>query len=773
MPETSHMKSATKKKAKAAPRSRKAKETRKMSAVLAQIRSARHDLRQMFPERDSVIDGMLISILCREHIFLLGPPGTAKSLLVRLMAQLFGGTYYEILLGKFSLPEEVFGPISMAALERDLFQRVTVGKLPEAEFAVIDECLAGDTLILLPTGERRPIGELVGTEPQLLGLSHTNEVTQVSTSAFVVRTKRDPIHRIRLRNGRVLRATADHKLWARRSAPVRGQGEPWQNWGPAQWMAVQDLRPRDFVATPTKLPVFGKREIPDHHVDLLALLIADGGCTREQIRYTKIDPDMIDLARASALKAGDELVRVDDQSWRFKGSGHNVRALVQQYGINRPSVAKEIPSAIYTLPPNQLARFLAVLWSGDGRIDQENKRVSYASSSSALIEAVQHLFLRFGVPGRVFSFETSAELGGERFLAYRWEAPVWATSIFVDAIGPYAVGAKARALYEFDATFEGSDRRAQKENDIWWVRIDAIEEEDAEDAFCFTVPLLHNFIANDIVVHNCFKANSAILNSMLTIMNERLFHNGHPQPFRVPLNTMFGASNELPKSEELEALLDRMLLRYDVRYLESEANFDRMVRAPEPQLSMVLGREVLHAAQQEATRVLVTEDTIEGMKAVKRALAAQGIVASDRRWKKMLPLLRASAYLAGESSTEVDDLALLCDSLWREPKERPKIEDIVAKHCDPARARALEVLASANEMQKRLAHARREMDTGMSEPWRYKGVLDQAMREHEEQAHHLNELSRSAGKRSKQVVQDILAQVSSMRETAARERSRY
>ena len=60
-------------------------------------------------------------------------------------------------------------------------------------------------------------------------------------------------------------------------------------------------------------------------------------------------------------------------------------------------------------------------------------------------------------------------------------------------------------------------------------------------------------------IDEIFKANSAILNTLLTLINERLFDNGS-QRTAVPLLTMVGASNELPESEELDALYDRFLV---------------------------------------------------------------------------------------------------------------------------------------------------------------------------------------------------------------------
>ena len=113
-----------------------------------QFQILRADLVAQFPERATVIDGSLAAVLAGEHVLLIGPPGTAKSALVRSIAQAFSGSYFERLLTKFSTPEELFGPISLKALEQDRFVRVTAAKLPETEFAFVDEIFKSNSAVL-------------------------------------------------------------------------------------------------------------------------------------------------------------------------------------------------------------------------------------------------------------------------------------------------------------------------------------------------------------------------------------------------------------------------------------------------------------------------------------------------------------------------------------------------------------------------------------------------------------------------------------------------
>ena len=92
----------------------------------------RHELQQTFLERADLIDGALAALLSSQHVLIIGPPGTAKSMLAdALCRRITGGTYFQWLLTKFTTPEELFGAVSLKALEADDYRRVTDHKLPE------------------------------------------------------------------------------------------------------------------------------------------------------------------------------------------------------------------------------------------------------------------------------------------------------------------------------------------------------------------------------------------------------------------------------------------------------------------------------------------------------------------------------------------------------------------------------------------------------------------------------------------------------------------
>ena len=110
--------------------------------------TTRRELAAALIERDDEIDVVLTALIANEHALFVGNPGTGKSLLLDSLLAWTGGRRFSILLTKFSVPEEVCGAISLAALKEDRFIRITTGKLPEADYAFIDEIFKASSAIL-------------------------------------------------------------------------------------------------------------------------------------------------------------------------------------------------------------------------------------------------------------------------------------------------------------------------------------------------------------------------------------------------------------------------------------------------------------------------------------------------------------------------------------------------------------------------------------------------------------------------------------------------
>jgi MoxR-like ATPase len=288
------------------------------------------------------------------------------------------------------------------------------------------------------------------------------------------------------------------------------------------------------------------------------------------------------------------------------------------------------------------------------------------------------------------------------------------------------------------------------------VSLKALEQDRFERVIAGKLPE-----AEFVFIDETFKANSAILNSLLTLMNERIYHNDG-LPLVCPLVTMFGASNELPEGRELEAMFDRFLVRFDVQYLVQLSNLRAVLLAPDPVISAHLTMEELLAAQAEVAKVTVTEETVDGLISIREGCQSEGIIASDRRWKKALKLVRASAYMLGSMKTTPEDLHILVDSLWREPKERNKVARIVGQQSDPVGTVANEILEAARETAQRMVTLKKK---GRAE---YIGAAAQAIDQFVEQKNKLVELSKTGGKRAKVVIADAQREIQGMHAEAAR-----
>lgn len=181
-----------------------------------------------------------------------------------------------------------------------------------------------------------------------------------------------------------------------------------------------------------------------------------------------------------------------------------------------------------------------------------------------------------------------------------------------------------------------------------------------------------------------FKASSSILNALLTILNERIYHNG-AEPQRVPLQALIAASNELPSDQdELSALYDRFLVRVFVDYV-SEAGLPRLFEpTTEPQWSAAtqLTRQELDNIRHTATAVQLPPSIVQAMQRI-WALHRETFKEdrreslSDRRLKKVIYLLRVSAATNGRQAVDLSDVFLLKDCLWNHPDNAVKVRELV------------------------------------------------------------------------------------------------
>ncbi len=112
------------------------------------LRTLAGTLERQFLGKDEIIRLLMIAVVAGEHCVLLGPPGTAKSALIRSLAELMQARYFEYLLTRFTEPNEIFGPVDIAAFREGQYRRNTTGMLPEAEIVFLDEVFKSNSAIL-------------------------------------------------------------------------------------------------------------------------------------------------------------------------------------------------------------------------------------------------------------------------------------------------------------------------------------------------------------------------------------------------------------------------------------------------------------------------------------------------------------------------------------------------------------------------------------------------------------------------------------------------
>ncbi|MDF1761800.1 MAG: AAA family ATPase [Oleibacter sp.] len=179
-------------------------------------------------------------------------------------------------------------------------------------------------------------------------------------------------------------------------------------------------------------------------------------------------------------------------------------------------------------------------------------------------------------------------------------------------------------------------------------------------------------------IDEIFKANSAILNSLLTLLNERQFDNGNRR-YSVPLISVVAASNELPEGEELDALYDRFMLRSFVHPV-SDDSFESLLtlgnETCDPDLATRLKIEDLTEVQQLADKVELTQDVIELCNEFRRYLQQENIYVSDRRWRKLVKLMKVSAFTSGFNQVSNYDAWILPHCLWQKPEQLEGLQQV-------------------------------------------------------------------------------------------------
>ncbi len=187
-----------------------------------------------------------------------------------------------------------------------------------------------------------------------------------------------------------------------------------------------------------------------------------------------------------------------------------------------------------------------------------------------------------------------------------------------------------------------------------------------------------------------WKSSPAILNTLLTIINERIFRNGETEE-SVPLKALIAASNETPPPNQgLEALYDRFVMRVIVDPMKERTNFESLldgnavladIDIPE---NLKFSHEEWQSLLAEIPKVKISKEVMDIIHSIRIALEEynannqkSAVYVSDRRWQKIALVLKTSAYLCGRQEVIPVDALIIRHCLWTQTENREPIEEII------------------------------------------------------------------------------------------------
>jgi MoxR-like ATPase len=208
------------------------------------------------------------------------------------------------------------------------------------------------------------------------------------------------------------------------------------------------------------------------------------------------------------------------------------------------------------------------------------------------------------------------------------------------------------------------------------------------------------------------KGNEPVLNVLLSILNERIYHNdGKAIP--VKLRTMIAASNEWPDEDGLQALVDRLLFRVQAGRIKDPGNRIKMLKlnierrnaAGKPMVRTTVTISELDALGDQVNKAAVPDVIYRALEKLLRNLEAEfGIVVSDRRAAACIKVMQGEAVINGRSQVTIADLASINNVLWEKPEDVSVIEQETAKAINPFDAEMRKLLTRVEEIGASLAN---------------------------------------------------------------------
>ncbi|QYX33446.1 replicative DNA helicase [Sphaerospermopsis torques-reginae] len=574
------------------------------------------------------------------------------------------------------------------------------------------KCLSYDSEIVLADGQIATIEELYNQRQcNLLTLNSNWKFTFTQPSAFV-NDGIKPVFRVTTRLGRSIETTITHPYLT-----ING------------WQRLENLKIGDKIAVPRKIDVFGKETIRECEVKLLAYLIGDGNLTNSTPRFTNSNS----LLQADFSQAVAEFGGLTVRSSTNKSSKNSLTNWLEELGLwGKDAHAKTVPSIIFKLERSQISLFLNRLFATDGwatLLNSGQSQLGYATVSEKLARQIQHLLLRFGIIATlkkrsvkyqntrrpawqlditdalsiknfiseigIFGKEAAlakvtAAISEKRYQTNRDLIPVeiweqiaaakgnesWSSLAQRAGIKNYTnihVGKRAlkrERLWILATALDNLPLQNLANSDVYWDEIISIESVGNQQVYDLTIPETHNFIANDICVHN-------------TAFCLNLAHN-------------IAAGYKLPVAVfSLEMSKEQLVQRLLASEAQIESGYLRSGRISQTQWDS-LGRAIGMLSEMPIFIDDTPNITVTQMRSQARKLQAQqntelGLIvidylqlmegAGDNRVQELSKITRSLKGLARELSVPVIALSQLSRGVEARTNKRPMLSDLRESGC--------------------------------------------------------------------------------------------
>lgn len=319
------------------------------------------------------------------------------------------------------------------------------------------KCLASQAQIVDSTGKLITIEEIYHRrQVELLTLAAHGQFQLTKPTAFVTDGIK-PVFRLTTQLGRSVETTINHPYLT-----------------PTGWKSLADLVVGEKIAVPKQINIFGTATLTEGQINLLATIIATNGNLLPEV--------LSQWANQINAKSLTKTLYFNHLNHVFLWYHQLGLLWLQQLGIrDNQKKLLLIPNVVFTLPRLQLALFLNRLFVHTGWLNQTAtllKSIGYWFNHEELARQVQHLLLRFGVIAAIKPHQHYWQLTVEQIDSLK---------IFISEIG----------LLQ-----PSTDGAATQAHEIYWDKVVTIEFSGLKPVYDLTVADTHNFVANDICVHN-------------------------------------------------------------------------------------------------------------------------------------------------------------------------------------------------------------------------------------------------------------------------------